>query len=160
MPARHKRRRSRRLLLRRILVLVLLGGVLFVVAAGLILLALSSEQLKRRVLVTSHDAFQYFGKAYDIDVHAVIGISTEQQARPQDVEDLKKLLKSRGVKAVFIETSVSSGLNNIVKNISDSTGVEVGGSLYSDSLGDENSPAPTYIQMQRYNTNTIVEALK
>lgn len=114
----------------------------------------------RRVLVTSHDAFQYFGRAYDIEVHAVIGVSTEQQARPQDIEDLKNLVEKRGVKAVFIETSVSAALNKIVKNISAATGVKVGGTLYSDSLGDENSSAPTYLDMIRYNVDTIVEALR
>ena len=93
-------------------------------------------------------------------MYAVIGISTEQQPRPQDVARLEQLVRSRGVKALFIETSVSKTLNNIVERIARNTGVRIGGTLYSDSLGPPETEAGTYLGMVRHNTRTIVEALR
>lgn len=115
---------------------------------------------ERRAMVTSHDAFQYFGRTYFIDVYAVIGISTEQQPRPQDIAKLESIVRERGVKALFIETSVSQTLNDIVKKVADNTGAKIGGTLYSDSLGAPESPAATYIGMIKHNVSTVVEALK
>jgi len=115
---------------------------------------------ERRVMVTSHDAFQYFGRTYFIDVFAVIGISTEQQPKPQDILRLESIVRERGVKALFIETSVSQTLNDIVKKVAENTGVKIGGILYSDSLGAPESPAGTYLGMVRHNVRTVVEALK
>jgi manganese/zinc/iron transport system substrate-binding protein len=114
----------------------------------------------RRVLITSHDAFRYLGEAYNIEVHALIGISTEQAVRPRDVEDLIKLVRSRGVKALFIETSVSATLNDLVRKVAAETGAKIGGELYSDALGEPGSGADTYLGMMRHNVHTIVEALK
>jgi manganese/zinc/iron transport system substrate-binding protein len=121
---------------------------------------IASVPREQRVMVTSHDAFQYFGRTYFIDVYAVIGISTEQQPRPQDIARLESLVRERGVKALFIETSVSQTLNNIVEKIADSTRVKIGGSLFSDSLGEPGTPAGTYIGMVRHNVKTVVDALK
>jgi manganese/zinc/iron transport system substrate-binding protein len=121
---------------------------------------ISSIPRDRRVMVTSHDAFQYYGNHYGIDVLAVIGISTEQQPRPQDIVSLESQVKERGVKALFIETSVSRTLNDIVKKIADATGASIGGTLYSDSLGDPGTDAGTYIGMVRHNTTTITKALR
>lgn len=115
---------------------------------------------EQRVMITSHDAFQYFGAAYDIEVHGVIGISTEQQPRPGDLQTLESQIKDRKVKALFIETSVSEALNDIVRKAAKNTGAKVGGTLFSDSLGDKGSAGATYLDMIRYNTKTIVEALK
>jgi manganese/zinc/iron transport system substrate-binding protein len=113
-----------------------------------------------RVIVTSHDAFAYYGRAYGIDVFAVIGISTEQQPKPQDVVHLEELVRQRGVKALFIETSVSKTLNDLVRRVADNTGARIGGTLYSDSLGPPDTEAGTYLGMVRLNTRTIVEALR
>jgi manganese/zinc/iron transport system substrate-binding protein len=115
---------------------------------------------KRRVMVTSHDAFQYYGQAYDIEVHAVIGISTEQQARPRDLARLESIVRDRGVRALFIETSVSKTLNDLVIKVAESSGAGIGGTLYSDSLGGPGTQADTYLKMVRHNTKTIVEALR
>lgn len=115
---------------------------------------------ERRVMVTSHDAFQYFGRTYFVDVFAVIGISTEQQPKPQDVERLESLVRERGVKALFIETSVSKTLNDIVEKVAKNAGAKVGGVLYSDSLGGPETAEGTYIGMVRHNVRTLVEALK
>ena len=115
---------------------------------------------EQRVMVTGHDAFQYYGRTYFIDVYAVIGISTEQQPKPGDIARLESVVRERGVKALFVETSVSETLNNIVKKVADQSGAKVGGTLYSDSLGHPGTEAGTYIGMVRYNTRTIVDALK
>lgn len=114
----------------------------------------------QRVIVTSHDAFNYFGAAYGVEVHGVIGISTEQAPRPQDIANLENLVKERGVKALFFETSVTPTLNDIVQKVADSSGASVGGTLYSDSLGEPGSDAGTYLGMIRHNVTTVVEALK
>jgi manganese/zinc/iron transport system substrate-binding protein len=115
---------------------------------------------ERRVMVTSHDAFGYLGAAYDIDVYGMIGISTEQAPRPQDIEKLQAMIRQRGVRALFVETSVSGTLNNLVRKSAEATGVKIGGTLYSDSLGEEGTSGGTYIGMMQHNISTIVEALK
>jgi manganese/zinc/iron transport system substrate-binding protein len=121
---------------------------------------LNTVPRKQRVMVTSHDAFAYMGARYGIDVLAVIGMSTEQQPRPQDVIALEKSVRDRGVRAVFIETSVTQTLNDIVKKIADRTGVRIGGSLYSDSLGKAGTETGTYIGMIRHNVTILVQALR
>jgi len=115
---------------------------------------------ERRAMVTSHDAFQYFGRTYFIDVFAVIGISTEQQPKPQDIARLESIVRERGVKALFVETSVSQTLNDIVKKVAEASGAKIGGTLYSDSLGAPGTPTGTYLGMVRHNVNTVVDSLK
>ena len=90
----------------------------------------------------------------------MIGISTEQQPKPQDVARLEQLVREPRVKALFIETSVSKTLNDIVERIAANTGARIGGTLYSDSLGAPDTEAGTYLGMVRHNTRTIVEALR
>lgn len=111
---------------------------------------------QRRILITSHDAFQYYGRRYGVQLEAVIGISTEAEAQTSDIIRLGKVIKESGVSAVFIETTVNPKL---LKQIADDNNVSIGGSLYSDSIGEKNSNAPTYLEMLRYNTDTIVHAL-
>lgn len=119
--------------------------------------AVPEDQL---VIVTSHDAFNYFGRAYGIEVHGVIGISTEQQPRPQDIQALEALVTERGVRGLFIESSTGPQLNGIIEGVAAKTGASVGGTLYSDSLGEPGTPEGTYVGMIRHNTTTIVEAVK
>ncbi|MEO1257672.1 MAG: zinc ABC transporter substrate-binding protein [Bacteroidota bacterium] len=111
---------------------------------------------QRRILITSHDAFRYFGQRYGIRLEAVIGISTEAEAQTSDIIRLNKIIKESGVPAVFIETTVNPKL---IKRIAEDNNVAIGGSLFSDSIGDENSDAPTYLDMLKFNTDTIVKAL-
>jgi ABC-type Zn uptake system ZnuABC Zn-binding protein ZnuA len=118
---------------------------------------LSEIPENNRVLITSHDAFRYFGNAYGIEVRALQGISTEAKPQTKDVTVLVDLIKSRGIKAVFIETSVNPKL---LEEISRETGAVVGGTLYSDSLGDTGTPEGTYIGAVIHNVNTIVKSLK
>ncbi|MBW7996265.1 MAG: manganese transporter [Candidatus Glassbacteria bacterium] len=114
---------------------------------------------EKRILVTAHDAFHYFGIEYGVDVMTVIGISTDSEPRPQDVEALVNLVREHGVPAVFIETSVSASLNNLVRKVSEKTGAAVGGTLYSDSLGEPGTDAGTFLGMFRHNVDTIAGAL-
>ena len=112
---------------------------------------------QKRVLITSHDAFRYFGKAYGLEVNGLQGISTEAKAQTEDVKKLVDLIKERKLSSVFIETSVNPKL---LEEISKETGAKVGGTLYSDSVGDEGTFEGTYIGAVTHNVNTIVNALK
>ncbi len=117
---------------------------------------LESIPAERRVLVTSHDAFNYFGQAYDIDVEAVQGLSTEQEASQRDVASIIELVRERGAPAVFTETSVHPGL---IEQVARETGIEKAGPLYSDSVGPPDSDAHTYVGMVQANIKMITEAL-
>ena len=111
---------------------------------------------KRRVLITSHDAFQYYGRKYGLRLESVLGTSTDAQAQTSDIVRLNKVIKSSGVPAVFIETTVNPKL---LAQIAEDNGVKIGGKLFSDSLGDKDSDAPTYVDMLKFNTQSIVNAL-
>ena len=111
---------------------------------------------QQRILVTSHDAFAYYGKQYGIEVEAILGISTEADARTSDVMRVANVIKERNVPAIFIESTVNP---KMIKRLADDNGVPVGGELYADSLGDPNSEAGTYIGMLKSNTDVIVNAL-
>lgn len=111
----------------------------------------------KRVLITSHDAFRYFGEAYGVEVHGLQGLSTEAKVRTEDVTRIVDLIKSRGLRSVFIETSVNPKL---LEQVSKETGAKVGGTLYSDSIGDEGTDGGTYIGAVKSNVTTIVNALK
>jgi len=117
---------------------------------------------KKRVLITSHDAFNYFGSAYQIEVKGLQGISTLSEFGLRDVSDLVKLIISREIKAVFVETSVSSrSLNAVVAGVRESgKDVKIGGTLYTDALGEPNTDEGTYIGMMKYNVKTIVKGLR
>ncbi len=118
--------------------------------------AIQSIPERQRVLITSHDAFRYYGKRYGIQVEAILGTSTDSEAQTSDILHLGKVIRENKVPAVFIETTVNPKL---LKQIASDNKVVVGGQLYSDSIGDERSPAPTYLKMLEYNTRTIVAAL-
>lgn len=118
--------------------------------------SIPSEQ---RVIVTSHDAFQYLAAAYGLDVRAMIGISTAEAPRPQEIEKIEALIQNRNVQALFIETSTSSTLNRLVEKSAAATGASIGGTLYSDSLDAPGTPAGSYIGMMRHNVTAIADAL-
>lgn len=111
---------------------------------------------QQRVLITSHDAFNYFGEAYGIDVEAVQGLSTEQEASQRDVANIIELVQERKAPAVFTETSVHPGL---IEQVARETGIERAGPLYSDSVGPVDSGAHTYVGMVEANVEMIIEAL-
>lgn len=116
----------------------------------------------QRVLITAHDAFGYFGQAYEIDVRGLQGISTLSEFGLRDVTTLVDFIIERKIKAIFLETSVSEKSIQAIVHGCNKKGwpVRIGGSLYSDALGDERTGAHTYTGMVRANVNTIVNSLK
>lgn len=117
---------------------------------------------EKRILVTAHDAFNYFGKNYDFDVVGLQGLSTATEAGVQDVQKLSAFIIEKEVKAVFIESSVPKRTIEALQAAVNSKGhaITIGGTLYSDALGNKGSMEGTYIGMFEYNVNTIVNALK
>jgi len=117
---------------------------------------------EKRILVTAHDAFNYFGKAYGFKVVGLQGLSTATEAGVQDVQQLSEYIIKNKVKAVFIESSVPRRTIEALEAAVLSKGhqVSIGGSLYSDALGDAGSVEGTYIGMFLYNVKTIVTALQ
>lgn len=124
--------------------------------------AVASVPESRRVLVTAHDAFGYFGRAYGIEVLGLQGISTAAEFGLRDVEQLVDLIVARNLPAVFIESSISPRSVEALIAGARARGhnVRLGGELHSDALGDANGPAGTYLGMFRANVDTIVEALR
>lgn len=117
---------------------------------------------EQRVLVTAHDAFQYFGRAYGIEVVAPQGISTATEAGVQDIRRTIALLVERHIPAIFVETSVSPDVIEAIQAGARSRGQDViiGGSLFSDAMGESGTPEGTYLGMIRANAQTISRALR
>jgi manganese/zinc/iron transport system substrate-binding protein len=116
---------------------------------------------ERRILVTAHDAFNYFGRAYGFQVRGLQGISTVAEAGTADVQDLARFVADHGIPALFVETSVSPRSIQAVQAAVRARGseVRVGGDLFSDALGGPGTGAETYEGMIRHNIDTIVGAL-
>lgn len=115
----------------------------------------------KRILITSHDAFEYFGDAYEFQVRGLQGISTAAEYGIKDVKDLIEFVIQNDIKAVFIETSVSDkNLKAVVSGAkAQKFDLKIGGTLYSDALGNDGTPAGTYIGMLESNINTIIKGL-
>lgn len=115
-----------------------------------------------RVLITAHDAFNYFGNAYGFEVKGLQGISTASEAGTSDVRELANFIVERKIKAVFVESSVPRKSIEALQEAVKAKGfeVEIGGELYSDSTGDAGTDAETYIGTFKANIDTIVDALK
>ena len=110
----------------------------------------------RRIVVTSHDAFQYFGRDYGLTFIAPQGLSTESEASAKDVARLIQQIRERDIRAVFIENVADPRL---LKRIADETGAAIGGTLYPGALSGPDGPAPTYLDMMRHNAMTLAQAL-
>ncbi|AUP79205.1 metal ABC transporter solute-binding protein, Zn/Mn family [Flavivirga eckloniae] len=117
---------------------------------------------EKRILVTAHDAFNYFGKSFKFEVVGLQGLSTATEAGVQDVQKLSAFIIERNVNAIFVESSVPKRTIEALQAAVNSKGhqVSIGGSLYSDALGNAGTVEGTYIGMFEYNVNTIVNALK
>lgn len=115
----------------------------------------------QRILVSAHDAFQYFGAAYDFEVLGIQGISTESEAGLKRIEDLVSLIVERNIPAVFVETSVADRNVRALIEGARARGAEVkiGGTLYSDSMGEPGTYEGSYIGMIDHNATTIAKAL-
>jgi len=115
----------------------------------------------KRVLVTAHDAFNYFSRAYGFTVKGLQGISTVTEASTSDMKSLADFIAARKLPAIFIESSVPhknvEALQAAVMDRGYSVGI--GGELYSDAMGDEGTEDGTYVGMLRHNIDTIVNAL-
>lgn len=117
---------------------------------------------EKRILVTAHDAFNYFGKAYGFEVVGLQGLSTATEAGVQDVQKVATFIIDKQIKAIFVESSVPKRTIEALQAAVKSKGhdVEIGGTLYSDALGNAGTIEGTYIGMFDYNVKTIVNALK
>ena len=116
----------------------------------------------KRILITSHDAYNYFGRAYGFKVVGLQGISTVSEASLADVAKMVDFIKENKVKAVFVESSVSPAA---IKRISEDSGAVIGGELFSDAMGERGKiehgyDVGTYEGMIKHNLSTIVDALK
>jgi manganese/zinc/iron transport system substrate-binding protein len=115
----------------------------------------------QKVLITAHDAFSYFGRAYNFEVIALQGVSTQSKAGLADVEKLASLIVEKQVPAIFIESSVSPRQIRAVQDAVRAKGwnVEIGGELFSDALGEKGTKEGTYLGMFDFNVQTIVAGL-
>jgi zinc/manganese transport system substrate-binding protein len=107
-------------------------------------------------VVTSHDAFQYFGRDYGLAFLAPQGLSTESEASAQDVARLIEQMREQEISAIFVETITDSRL---LEQIADETGASIGGTLYPGALSGPDGPAPTYLDMMHHNATTLGQAL-
>ena len=110
----------------------------------------------RRTVVTSHDAFQYFGRSYGLTFLAPQGLSTESEASAKDVAHLIEQMRAKRISAVFVENITDARL---IKQIAKETGATVGGTLYPGALSGPDGPASTYLKMIRHNATMLTQAL-
>ena len=110
----------------------------------------------RRKVITSHDAFQYFGRAYGIDFRAPVGLSTESEPSAGELATLIRQMQDEGIRALFVENITDPRL---VEQLAREAGAVIGGRLYSDSLSGPNGPAPTYLDMFRHNVGEIAKVV-
>ena len=118
---------------------------------------LASIPSERRVIVTNHDAFGYFARAYQITMLAPQGVSTETEPSARDIARVIKQIRTQKIPAVFLENVTDPRLMN---QIAQETGAKIGNSLFTDSLSVENGPAHTYIDMMRANLASFIKALR
>lgn len=118
--------------------------------------AIGAIPADKRTVITSHDAFGYFEREYGLEFIAPEGISTEAEASAADVAKLIDQVKEDNASAIFLENITNPRL---IEQISTETGIKIGGTLYSDALSKRSGPASTYIDMFRYNVNTMKAAI-
>ncbi len=118
------------------------------------------EQLRvippaKRIVVTSHDAFGYLGREFDIQFLTPVGLSLDDEASAEDVASIIDQIRKNNVQALFIEN-----INNprLIERIASETNVDIGGRLYSDALSELNGPAGTYLKMMRHNVESLIAA--
>ena len=125
-------------------------------------LAQNLPDSSKRILITSHDAFEYFGSAFGFEVRGLQGISTAAEYGTKDVKNLVDFVIANNIKAVFVETSVSDKNLKAVIEAAHARDYQlgIGGTLYSDALGEKGTPSGTYKGMLEANVNTIIKGLK
>jgi len=112
--------------------------------------------IERRKVVTSHDAFAYYGNAYQVQFLSPQGVSTEAEASAKGVGQLIRQIKKEGIQALFVE-NISDG--RLIEQIARETGLQPSGELYSDALSKPGGPATTYSDMMRHNTGLLTSAI-
>ena len=117
--------------------------------------ALAALPQERRKIITSHDAFGYFGAAYGLEIVAPEGISTESEASAKDVAKIIRQIKAARIPAVFMENITD---HRLLDQIASETGAKIGGELYTDALSPPDGPAPTYLDMFRHNVGALTAA--
>jgi manganese/zinc/iron transport system substrate-binding protein len=122
----------------------------------------NSLPIEKRILVTAHDAFNYFGKQFQFNVVGLQGLSTATEAGVQDVRRLAGFIEEKNVKAIFVESSVPKRTVEALQEAVRAKGKEVviGGTLYSDALGSAGTTEATYVGMYKHNVKIIVSSLK
>ena len=123
---------------------------------------INSVPVEKRILVTAHDAFNYFGKAFQFQVVGLQGLSTAAEAGVKDVQRLAAFIIAQNVNAIFVESSVPKRTVEALQEAVRSKGhqIEIGGTLFSDALGDFGTIEGTYIGMYTYNVKTIISSLQ
>jgi zinc/manganese transport system substrate-binding protein len=119
--------------------------------------AIAAIPANKRKIMTTHDAFGYFGRAYGVTFLAPQGISTEAEASAATVGKLIRQIRKEGIKTYFLENSNDSRL---VRQIARETGAEPGGTLYVESLSSADGPAPTYLKLLQHNLDLLVAAMR
>ena len=116
----------------------------------------------QRILVTAHDAFNYFGESQGFEVTGLQGLSTESEYGVKDVQNMVSFLVENEIKAIFVESSVSDkALQAVIEGAEEQgANIIIGGELFSDAMGAEETEEGTYIGMYKHNVDTIVDALK
>lgn len=117
---------------------------------------LAAAPVDRRKVITSHDAFRYFGRAYGVAFHAPVGLSTESEPSAGELAALVRQMKQEGIRALFMENISNPKL---IEQLAREAGAVVGGTLYSDSLSGPDGPAATYLDMFRHNVGEIAKAV-
>lgn len=118
--------------------------------------ALGALPQSRRRIITSHDAFGYFGDAYGLEILAPEGVSTASEPSAKDVATIIRQIRKDQIPAVFLENVTNA---KILEQIATESGAKIGGTLYSDALSGPDGPAPTYLDMFRHNVGTLTAAL-
>jgi zinc/manganese transport system substrate-binding protein len=118
--------------------------------------AIATLPPERRKIITSHDAFGYFGAAYGLEIIAPEGVSTESEASAKDVAKIIRQIKAEHIPAVFMENITD---HRLLDQIARETGAKIGGELYTDALSPPDGPAPTYLDMFRHNIGALTTAL-
>ncbi len=111
---------------------------------------------ENRVIITSHDAFRYFGNEYGFSVESVLGTSTDSDVRIEDIKHLTHILDTKNIPTIFVESTINPKL---MQQIASDRGIKIGGKLFADSLGDLESGADTYVGMIRHNMGVITKGL-
>jgi manganese/zinc/iron transport system substrate-binding protein len=112
---------------------------------------------ERRVIITSHDAFRYFGRAFEVEVRGIQGLSTDSEVGLREMDSVIELIRKRKIAAIFVESSVPP---HAIHRVRDKSGAKLGGELYSDALGPHKGRTGTYTGMLQHNIDTVVGALK